>query len=292
MHFFRQAARAARSRYPSAAKARVFNNPPKPRPHTIRSFAVYLGPTALAYFAYNTQSLEDAGLGTQFSHTFSIWPSSWAVQPQLERIKPREMSASTNPTIPIAPGRPETLTGEEEAKLKEFWVVVLKVFGVANANEEAVTGGTGRDDKTVQQVAEDLSATTISEDPKKKKEESRKSKIGSLLYRSKKEKEQQPTPAPATAALASNPATVVAKIDEGDDKHGQAKDFKAALATQTPAELREAFWSMVKSDNPDALLLRFLRARKWDVEKALVMMVATMQWRANEMKVCRRDALS
>ncbi|RPB29436.1 CRAL/TRIO domain-containing protein [Terfezia boudieri ATCC MYA-4762] len=184
-----------------------------------------------------------------------------------------------------SPGRPETLTKEEEAKLKEFWTVVLKVFGVANANEAAVTGAIGRDEKTVQQVADDLSATAISGDPKKKKEENRKSKIGSLLYRSKKEKEQQPTSTLVPAGLASNPAAVVVKIDEKDDKHGQTKDFQAALATQTPAELREAFWSMVKSDNPDALLLRFLRARKWDVEKALVMMVATMQWRANEMKV-------
>ena len=286
LHFFRQ---TARSRHPPTFKARVVNNPLRPRLHSIKLFAVYLGPTtALAYFACNTQSFEDTELGTQSPHTFS----AWTAQPESGKITPREMSAPTNPNIPIALGRPETLTKEEEAKLKEFWTAVLKVFGVANAEEAAVTGGTGRDDKTVQQVAEDLSAASISEDSKKKKEENRKSKIGSLLYRSKKEKEQRPAPAPPPTALASNPATVVAKIDEKDDKHGQAKDFKAALATQTPAELREAFWSMVKSDNPDALLLRFLRARKWDVEKALVMVVATMQWRAKEMKVCNGDTVS
>ncbi|KAF8424085.1 CRAL-TRIO domain-containing protein [Tirmania nivea] len=270
---------AAKFRYSSAARAQVFNNPPGPRPRsTIKSFAIYC-----CSCIFCLQNLEGVELGTQPS--FTIWPSTWTIQPESGKIKPREMSAPTNPTIPIPPGRPETLTKEEEAKLKEFWIAVLKVFGVANADEATLTGGTGRNDKTVQQVAEDLSATAISEDPKKKKEESRKSKIGSLLYRSKKEKEQQPVSAPVPATLASNPAAEVAKVDEKDDKHGQAKDFKAALATQTPTELREAFWSMVKSDNPDALLLRFLRARKWDVEKALVMMVATMQWRANEMKV-------
>jgi hypothetical protein len=42
---------------------------------------------------------------------------------------------------------------------------------------------------------------------------------------------------------------------------------------------------MVKHDHPDALLLRFLRARKWDVDKALVMLVSTMNWRATEMHV-------
>jgi hypothetical protein len=42
---------------------------------------------------------------------------------------------------------------------------------------------------------------------------------------------------------------------------------------------------MVKHDHPDALVLRFLRARKWDVEKALVMLVSTMHWRHNDMRV-------
>lgn len=38
-------------------------------------------------------------------------------------------------------------------------------------------------------------------------------------------------------------------------------------------------------DHPDALLLRFLRARKWDVDKALIMMVSTMRWRAYDAHV-------
>ncbi|KAK9475388.1 CRAL-TRIO domain-containing protein [Dipodascopsis tothii] len=50
-------------------------------------------------------------------------------------------------------------------------------------------------------------------------------------------------------------------------------------------ELRVAFWDMVKADHPDGLLLRFLRARKWDTSKALVMMVSTMHWRLREMDV-------
>jgi CRAL/TRIO, N-terminus. len=52
-----------------------------------------------------------------------------------------------------------------------------------------------------------------------------------------------------------------------------------------PEEIRTAFWSMVKGDNPDSLLLRFLRARKWDTKKALVMLISTMRWRLLEMHV-------
>lgn len=275
-HLFR---RAVRSKYPSTAR------PPKSPAYAVRSFTAYLAPTAaFAYFIYE----EKPEVGSKkISYIFSVWPLSWSTERKKEI---HNMSEPSKTVSPIAPGRPETLTKEEEAKLKEFWAVVLKVFGVANAEDAALTGGAGRNDKTVQQVAENFSAATISEDPKKKKDENKpRSKIGSLLRGSRKEKEQKESTTPPPAA--SNPVAAIAAIDDKDDKHGQAKDFKAALATQTPAELRQAFWDMVKSDNPDGLLLRFLRARKWDVEKALVMMVATMQWRANEMKVCPGDFL-
>jgi hypothetical protein len=70
-----------------------------------------------------------------------------------------------------------------------------------------------------------------------------------------------------------------------DDKHGLAKSFKAAIAGTSPSELRDAFWSMVKHDHPDALLLRFLRARKWDVNAALVMAISALHWRVDDAKV-------
>ena len=70
-----------------------------------------------------------------------------------------------------------------------------------------------------------------------------------------------------------------------DDKHGTAAAFKAALADSTPAEIRDAFWGMVKHDHPDALLLRFLRARKWDLNAALVMAISALHWRLVESKV-------
>jgi hypothetical protein len=67
-----------------------------------------------------------------------------------------------------------------------------------------------------------------------------------------------------------------------DDNHSTVKNFRAAIANTTPGELRTAFWSMVKHDHPDALLLRFLRARKWDVNAALVMCISALHWRASD----------
>lgn len=42
---------------------------------------------------------------------------------------------------------------------------------------------------------------------------------------------------------------------------------------------------MVKHDHPDALLLRFLRARKWDVHAAEVMAISALHWRITDAKV-------
>ncbi|KAI0452205.1 CRAL-TRIO domain-containing protein [Xylaria acuta] len=43
--------------------------------------------------------------------------------------------------------------------------------------------------------------------------------------------------------------------------------------------------AMLKQENPDALLLRFLRARKWDVSAAFSMLRAALDWRRDEMRV-------
>lgn len=152
---------------------------------------------------------------------------------------------SSYPDMPTTtpPGRPGTLTPEQEVKLKEFWIATLDVFGVTH--EGTATNGPA-------------SGTATPSDDKQKKK-SRLSMFG------KKHKDE------------------AADSSDGEDKHGQNKEFKQALASQSPEALRAAFWSMVKHDDPDALLLRFLRARKWDVHNALVMLVATMHWRSEEM---------
>ncbi|CAO3632519.1 unnamed protein product [Mucor hiemalis] len=55
--------------------------------------------------------------------------------------------------------------------------------------------------------------------------------------------------------------------------------LEQALPLIPGADLRGTFWNMVATDNPDAVALRFLRARKWDIDAAYNMLANTLRWR-------------
>ena len=158
----------------------------------------------------------------------------------------------------VLAGRPGNLTPEQEAKLKELWIATLRVFGVALLTDDT------NETKSLE-GADQRSRTETNDSEKQKKK--RMSLFG------KKHKNDDGDGAVIDSSVNSN------------DKWGQTKEFHNVIANQSPEELRKAFWSMVKHDNPDGLLLRFLRARKWDVQNALIMLVATMHWRLQEMHV-------
>ncbi|KAJ4365633.1 phosphatidylinositol transfer protein csr1 [Neocucurbitaria cava] len=168
-------------------------------------------------------------------------------------------------------GRPGTLTPEKERKLRELWAVTMKVFGVESLGSEA--------NGVEAPVPTPTSEAPVADGKKEKK----KSKLN-VFRRNKGDKGADADS--ATTSGNTTPSDISRlSISAEDDKHGQHAEFKTAIANTSPEELRRAFWSMVKHDHPDALLLRFLRARKWDVDKALVMMISTMHWRLEEMHV-------
>jgi hypothetical protein len=187
-----------------------------------------------------------------------------------------DYSTLTESYLVMAPntptGRPGTLTPEQEDKLRELWTVTMKVFGVYEP--------VGSAEEDIAETRPSMETTeTVGKDGKKEK---KKSRLNVFKRKDKGDKSSGTT----GASGSSTPSDISSlSIADDDDKHGQTKEFKAALANMAPEDLRKAFWSMVKHDHPDGLLLRFLRARKWDVEKALVMMVSTMHWRLEEMHV-------
>jgi hypothetical protein len=210
------------------------------------------------------------------SSAFSLWASPNPPASPLEILPEQEqeqdLSAEDMAPSKALPGRPGNLTKEEEAKLKQLWLATLKVFGVSNPDLEPASPSPVT--PTAEELEDPNSPSPTSPDSRKK---NRKSFGRFLSRKGRPEKEAE-----KKEDLVQE---VVANLDTSDDKYGQTNEFRAALASQTPAELREAFWGMVKCDNPDALLLRFLRARKWNVDKALIMMVSTMNWRSKELNV-------
>lgn len=174
----------------------------------------------------------------------------------------------------MPPGRPGTLTPEQETKLRELWAATMKVFGVYEPPASVEVNG-----------SETPSTPAVVETSEKDgKKEKKKSRLHVFKRKDKGEKGQDSDSAPPSGTATPSDISALSIADD-DDKHGQTKDFKTAIANTSPEDLRAAFWSMVKHDHPDGLLLRFLRARKWDVEKALVMMISTMHWRAEDMHV-------
>ncbi|KAH7095024.1 hypothetical protein FB567DRAFT_511572 [Paraphoma chrysanthemicola] len=180
------------------------------------------------------------------------------------------------PTTP--PGRPGTLTADEEKKLRELWALTLKVFGVEVAPEDV----NGSETPT---RAPSTIAPSEAGSEKEGKKDKKKSRLN-VFKRHKDDKSTDSKSSTPSGTGASTPSDLSSlSISAEDDKFGQHADFKAAIANTPPEELRRAFWTFLKHDHPDALLLRFLRARKWDVDKALVMMISTMKWRLDEMHV-------
>jgi hypothetical protein len=176
--------------------------------------------------------------------------SAWPTRDSSNLQSPREIEEEIAiMSYEVPPGRPGNLTPEQEEKLRKLWVAIFQLTGVADEESSGVEIISPKDE-----------ASPVDADPKKKR--------GFGMF--KKGKSGTSTPTEASAE---------------EDKYNETKQYHETLAKETPETIRHTIWSMVKHDHPDALVLRFLRARKWDVEKALVMLVATMNWRHNDMKV-------
>ncbi|WFC97340.1 hypothetical protein MYAM1_000050 [Malassezia yamatoensis] len=62
-------------------------------------------------------------------------------------------------------------------------------------------------------------------------------------------------------------------------KAGELKSIEEAVNKYGGPYLRKAMFSMCQTDSPDATALRFLRARKYDIDRSLGMCVAALQFR-------------
>ncbi|KAI5905688.1 Phosphatidylinositol transfer protein CSR1 [Candida parapsilosis] len=58
--------------------------------------------------------------------------------------------------------------------------------------------------------------------------------------------------------------------------------FCQVMAQYNPKELHQALTKVLRNDLADNLILKFIRARKWDTDKAIGMMLKSLNWRFHE----------
>ena len=233
-----------------------------PRSSATKSFRFSLNPTPSRNFSFSTSSTHPRA--SRYPKTYIFCAVGGLVVATSKREDTEDMAPLN------LPGRPGNLTDEQKVKLKDMWSTAFKVFGI---HQDHVAPEPENDKELSSEVSP--TGTDISDGQQKK------GKLTSLFK--KKDREASPSPAQSNTGIPSDISKL--SIADGDDKYSQTKDFKEAIATSTPQEIHDTFWRMVKVDHPDSLFLRFLRARKWDVNKAIVMLVATLRWRSKDLDV-------
>lgn len=174
----------------------------------------------------------------------------------------------SDPLIPISltmaadgpkPGFLGNLNENQEAKLQKLWSILLKAAELPALGE---TNGS----------AEEHASPTSPTQPQRRQ---------SLLSRTQSNVSDKTN----TSVTSPYQQKMLAYLRELGIGPQETKMVQKSLSEITPGELREGILELLKHDHPDAMLLRFLRARKWDIPKAFAMMMEAIVWRVKEMHV-------
>lgn len=164
---------------------------------------------------------------------------------------------------PILPGRVESLTDEQEHVLKQVWMYILHFSGYTIRPHGPL-------------LRANSVKSTISSSHDKKSEKKKTGLFGKLKRNKKTEKEEHE----ALTRTLSNQSSYDPNV-----KHSTDLKVHDALKYLDADKTLKAFWKVIRQDSPDNLMLRFIRARKWDVDNALLMLSHSIEWRVKESKV-------
>lgn len=159
---------------------------------------------------------------------------------------------TATPSAP--PGSLGNLNPSQEAKLREFWNILLQSWDT----NDAKPNGT----------------------PKSPTESTDTAKSHRRFFSLSRSQ-----PQPTDDELSAIPPKMLASLKSLNTASSELKAVQSVLAQINGDQLRAAYTSSLKQDHPDALLLRFLRAEKWDVPKAWLKFAKALNWRANEFRV-------
>lgn len=173
--------------------------------------------------------------------------------------------------VKIMPGRAETLNDDQERVLKQVWMYMLHYGGVNIAPPAPLQSRSRRNSLLKQHTN---SSTT---------HEKKKGGLFNRLKKNKKEKENE-EPSIHNHHDLKRTLTGQSAIDP-NVKHSTDIKIHSALKNLDSNKIIQGYWDALRHDSPDNLLLRFIRARKWDVDNSLVMIAHTLEWRMNQSHV-------
>ena len=156
------------------------------------------------------------------------------------------MSATTEPS-----GYVGNLTSSQEQNLRDFWRILMQSWGADIPNPKTSS-----------------SASTHS--------------TGSTQPRRRLFSISRAPTQPTEAETAAIPSQLHSSLKELSTGPNEIKTINSLLSKLSGDRLRSAFLTVLKQDHPDALILRFLRAEKWNVPKAWIKFVSSLNWRVNE----------
>ncbi|KAE8392998.1 CRAL-TRIO domain-containing protein [Aspergillus alliaceus] len=158
-------------------------------------------------------------------------------------------------TTTIDTGYVGNLAHDQEEKLLQLWAILLR-----SCNPELYSA--------------DVSPNGQPSSPTTPKQHKRLFSLGWPEIPSKSSTDLPPIPGKLLSVL--------------ETMHMDAQEIKSiqqVLTKLSPEQLCSAFFAMMKQDHPDAFLLRFLRAEKWDVGKGFAKLVSALEWRSKQMRV-------
>ncbi|KAG0683745.1 hypothetical protein C6P40_004897 [Pichia californica] len=175
----------------------------------------------------------------------------------------------TNSQIPK--GRVETLSDDQEHVLKQVWMYMLHFQGynIKPPGPLVKPGSSVRSTSTHDSV--------VSEEKKEKK----KGGLFGKLRRNKGSEDSTISNHRRTQSQEAKLARTLSHQSAIDPNVKHTTDLKvhSALRNMDPKETGEGFWNALRHDSPDNFMLRFIRARKWDVDNSLVMLSNSIEWR-------------
>lgn len=175
------------------------------------------------------------------------------------------MSANGSLKSEAPPGHLGNLTPEQEDKLRQLWAFGFQVLEMYETEARLY------EEKKARGEAVDTAAS-----PKPEKSG------GWGFFGSKKKTE-------LTHPKFPNCVKELQRLmpEDEPDKEELVKLAIEALDVYTPETARAILVEAVKHEHPDTLALRFLRARKWNLLRAVVMMTKAVRWRVDISKVDR-----